>query len=150
MLGQASNLTACSLLRNQVNDQNFSSKFFHNQQNHFEKEKVTSQGHSFCSLKLNYFILFYILGKDFCKIETAEIPHQSNRVTKVDIPCIQRANQLLTIDRLSAATFEEDGHLYCTSAKVCVVNNGGDKAGYIFTSNKKQFKIQLVDNSIIE
>ena len=116
-------------------------------QYYFGKEKVTLQGQSFCSFKLNYFISLCIFGKDFCKLQDLEIVYQSKRVTIIHICSIERAQELLTIDGLSAATFEEDNYLYHASARVSVVINAREQAGFVLSSNGNEIEIQLTDNS---
>ena len=71
-------------------------------------------------------------------------------MTIIHISSIERAQVLLTIDGLNAATFEEENYLYRASSKVSVVIDGAEKAGYVLSSNEEVMKIQLVDNSIIE
>ena len=77
-----------------------------------------------------------------------ELVYQSKKWTIIHISSIARAKELLTIDGLSAVSFEEHNLKYSASAKVHVDFNGPEMAGYVLASSEEGLKVQLTDNRI--
>ena len=124
-------------------------KHLYDMKYNFGKEKVRLQGQSFGSFQLNYFISLCIFGKDFCKLKMDELVYQSKKWTIIHISSIARAKELLTIDGLSAVSFEEHNLKYSASAKVHVDFNRQEMAGYVLASSEEGLKVQLTDNRIV-
>ena len=78
-----------------------------------------------------------------------ELFYQSKKWTIIHISSIARAKELLTINGLSAVSFEEHNLKYSASAKVHVDLNGQEMAGYVLASSEEGLKVQLTDNRIV-
>ena len=124
-------------------------KHLYNLKYNFGKEKVHLQKQSFGSFQINYFISLCIFGKDFCKLKMDELVYQSKKWTIIHVSSIARAKELLTIDGLSAVSFEEHNLKYSASAKVHVDFKGQEMAGYVLASSEEGLKVQLTDNHIV-
>ena len=78
-----------------------------------------------------------------------ELVYQSKKWTIIHISSITRAKELLTINGLSAVSFEEHNLKYSASAKVHVDFKGQEMAGYVLASSEEGLKVQLIDNHIV-
>jgi len=116
----------------------------------FGKERVQIKSQSFASFQLNHLINLCIFGKDYNLLSKSELVYQSTRVTIIHISSIERVKKLLTIDGVSAATFEENNLSFSASPKAYVICDGQEIEGYVLRRRNSNLIIRTSNNDIVE